>query len=124
MKQMNTKKNMIRYGDPLMGSGRRRRGGYPALNDNDRSPEVAAMNAHLRASVFRDQENRRQSRAAPRLTNGAALSRTGAGSFLHLAREYDLQARDKFAKEAVLFAFIVALATWPIIHALSAMAAR
>ncbi|MEP6670678.1 MAG: hypothetical protein ABJF10_16085 [Chthoniobacter sp.] len=52
MNHTNLHEEMIRYGDPLGASTRRKRRGYPVLPFNDRSPEVAAMNAHLRASAY------------------------------------------------------------------------
>ena len=57
MKQTNHQyEEMIRYGDPLMGGRRRKRRGYPAMNFDHRSPEVASMNAHLRATAYDGQE--------------------------------------------------------------------
>jgi hypothetical protein len=95
-----------------------------ALSYNDRSSEVAAMNAHLRASAYGEAQLERPSLPLPTLTNGAPRARHNIPSFLHLGREYDVQARDNFTKEAVLFALIVGLSLWPIIHAVQALAAR
>ena len=117
MKQTNNYEEIIRYGDPLMGGGRRRRRGYPAIHYNDRSPEVAAMNAHLKASAYGDETDRRQPQAAHRLTTHTVPTRNGIRSFLHLGRRYDTQARDNFKREAVLFVLIVAMSIWSIIHA-------
>lgn len=114
---------MIRYGEPFFGTTRRRSRTGATLAYNDRSPEVAAMNAHLRASAYGEGPLSAQP-AAPRLTNRAALTASKLRSFLHLGREYDFQARDNFAKEAVLFVFIAALSVWPMVHAIKAMAGR
>ena len=124
MKQTNTHENMIRYGDSPIAGGRRRRRGYRAANYQDLSPEATAMNAHLRAAAYGRQDLRRQLDTGPGLTNGAMALRNRTRSFLHLGRQYDIQARDNFASEAILFALIVALAAWPIIHAVQALAAR
>ena len=115
---------MIRYGEPFFGTTRRRRRSVAALAYNDRSPEVAAMNAHLRTAAYEGTRFEGEAGALSRLTNGAARTAGRIRSFLHLGRQYDLQARDNFKKEAVLLAFIVVLSIWPIIHAIKAMAGR
>ena len=117
MKQTNNHEQMIKYGDPLMSGGRRRRRRYPAINYNDRSPEVTAMNASLKASAYRDQSDRGQLESAFRLRNSAAFERDALPSFLHLGRQYDNQARDDFKREAIFFILISALSIWSIIHA-------
>lgn len=115
---------MIRYGEPFFGSTRRRSRGSMALSYNDRSPEVTAMNAHLRASAYDEAQLERGPGPLPSLTNGAARDRDRTRSFLHLGRQYDTQARDNFTKEAVFFALIIGLSIWPIVHAVQALAAR
>lgn len=117
MIQTNNHEQMIKYGDPLMSGGRRRSRGYPAINYNDRSPEVTAMNAHLRASAYGDQNDGEQLEPASRLTTSAAPARHTLRSLLHLGRRYNTQARDNFKREAVLFVLIAALSIWSIIHA-------
>lgn len=125
MKQTNHHdEEMIRYGDPLMGGGWRKRRAYPAINYHDRSPEVAAMNAHLRASAYDEQEGRKQAETASRLTNGAAVARNRMRSFLHLGRQYDTKARANFVREAMPLALLVTLSAWAIISAVQALAAR
>jgi len=114
MKQTNTHEEMIRYGDPLI-AGRRRKRGYPAINYNDRSPEVEAMNAHLRASAY--SETARSSQPTANHLDGAAAMPMRSRSFRNLLRDYDNQARDNFAKEAVFFTVIVSFGLlWPIVH--------
>jgi hypothetical protein len=115
---------MIRYGEPAFGATRRRRRGSMDLSYNDRSPEVTAMNAHLRASAYGEAQLERAAGPLPSLTNGAARARDRIRSFLHLGRQYDVQARDNFTKEAVFFALIIGLSIWPIVHAVQALAAR
>ena len=107
--------NLNTHNDPIGSSVRRRRRHLTSALYNDRSPEVLAMNAHLRASAY-----------APRpttdvdLSGGAAATRSG--SFLNLMRQYDNQARDNFSKEAALFAIITAITVvWPVIHTFSAI---
>ena len=69
------------------------------------------MNAHLRAAAYGRQE----------LFPPAANKR--ARSFLNLSRQYDTQARENFAKEAVIFAVIVIVAVaWPFIHSMRILA--
>ncbi len=91
---------------------------------NDRSPEVAAMNAHLRASSYPERADHERSNERPHLTSGDGLARKRLRSFLHLGRQYDTQARDNFISEAVLLVLIVVAAVWPIIHSVQAMTAR
>jgi hypothetical protein len=86
----------------------------PGDQYNDRSPAIAAMKAHLRASPYGDQEDRGQLGPMPRLTNDAVGTHNGMRSFLHLSRRYDTQARANFKREAALFLLIVALSIWSI----------
>ncbi len=123
MKQMNHHEKMIRYGNPLVTRTRRGQRGYPVMTYNDRSPEVAAMNAHLRASRYPEQTNEKRMSDRPRQMSDKMLIRNRMRSFLHLGKRYDTQARDNFIKEAVLFVLIVAASIWPIIHAVKAITA-
>lgn len=124
MRKTQQHEEIIRYGDPLTVGSRRRRGGYPVMTYNDRSPEVAAMNAHLRTSSYPERADENRSNERQRLTSGHTLLQNRMRSFLHLGRQYDTQARDNFISEAVLFALIVAASVWPIIQSVQAMAAR
>ena len=125
MKQTNHHdEEMTRYGNPLMGGGWRQRRGYPAINYNDRSPEVGAMNAQLRASAYPDLGGETDLEPASRLTNGAAVVSHRMKSFLHLGHQYDTKARDNFVREAILFALLVTLSAWAIISAVHALAVR
>lgn len=124
MKQRNDHEEMIRYGDPLMANSRRRRGGYPVTTYTDRSPEVMAMNAHLRATRHPRQKAEKRFSARSRLTSGNMLVPKRGHPFLHLGTEYDTQARDNFIKETILFVLIVAASVWPIVHTVQTMTAR
>ena len=123
MKQTNHHEEMIRYGDPLMAGARRRRGGYPVMTYNDRSPEVAAMNAHLRASRYPEKKDEKRFNVSSRLTSGNVFVQKRVHPFLHLGNQYDTLARDNFISEAVLFVLIVVASAWPIVHSVQAMAA-
>lgn len=116
MKQRNQHEDMIRYGEPLISSSRRRRGGYPVLTYNDRSPEVTAMNAHLRAARYLGHKAGKPFSARSRLTSGNSRVQNRAHPFLHLGTEYGTQARNNFIKEAILFVLILVASVWPIVH--------
>ena len=90
-------KNIIRYGEPFTRSFRRRNRGFTGANYNDRSPQVIAMNAHLRAAAYREGESRSSSAYD---ANGARVGAIETGSLPRLLRQYDNQARANFAKEA------------------------
>ncbi len=112
---MNTNKpnnNIVGYRDKFGASVRRRRRHLSAVVYNNRSPEMSAMNAHLRASLYGVSPMHRV-----HLGGGAAATRSG--SLLNLMRQYDNQARGNFSREAAFFAIITGLAVvWPIAHAL------
>lgn len=79
------------------------------------------MTAHLRASVYgeRNQTPPPSMDCVDLCDEAAAIKPV---SFLNLLREYDSQARDNFAKEAVVFTIIIALGMlWPIVHILRAL---
>ena len=99
----------INYRNPVIFRRRRRNvhlGGY-----NDGSAEIAAMNSHLRAAAYGSREL------------AAATANNSACSLLNLSREYDSQARDNFAKEAIAFAVIAIVAVaWPFIHGMQVLA--
>jgi|ERR1051325_199094 hypothetical protein len=59
MNYTNKHEEMIRYGDPLIAGIRRRRKGYPIISYKDRSPEVTAMNAHLRAAAYPERDDKK-----------------------------------------------------------------
>ena len=92
-------------------------------NGRHSAPQVAAMNAHWRASSDRAPREEEGASLSQRPTSDMAAVRHQMRSFLHLGNQYDTQARDNFTSEAVLFAVIVAAATWPIIHSVQAIAA-
>jgi len=79
------------------------------------------MRAYLRASAY--PEKGRSSRPATNHLDGAAAVTKRSGSFLNLLREYDNQARDNFAKEAVVFTIIIiAGLVWPVVQSVQALA--
>ncbi|MGH8093162.1 MAG: hypothetical protein ACREIF_06795 [Chthoniobacterales bacterium] len=100
MKQTSHFEEMIGYGSPLTAGERRRRGGYPVMTYNDRSPEVTAMNAHLRALRYPEQKDDRRFNVRSRLTSGNLLAQNRVHPFLYLGKRYDRQARDNFIREA------------------------
>jgi hypothetical protein len=89
----------------------RKRRGFPFPTYNDRSAEIVAMNAHLRAAAYGG-----ESQMQP-------TGNKSARSLLNLSREYDDQARDNFTKEAMIFALITIVAVaWPFIHGMQVLA--
>src|SRR3954469_2281643 len=118
---MNNKINHddIVYRYPLGLTTRPSRGGYRVAKFNDRSPEHRALLSHLRATAHpgKNRSGAEQLRPAPNLR-----AVDGARGLLRLGRQYDLQARDNFAKEAVLFGLIVlGAAAWPVIQSIRVM---
>ena len=99
----------INYRDPV--NFRRKRRSFPWTTYNDRPAEVAAMKSHLRAAAY------------PRRDSAPAQRTKSARALLHLSRDYDTQARDNFAKEAIAFAIITIVAVaWPFLHGMRALA--
>jgi hypothetical protein len=91
------------------------------MNYNDRSPEVAAMNAHLRASAYKE-ENHSSGTTADYLERGNGVATMRPRAFPRLLREYNSQARDNFVTDAILFTIIVlAGLVWPAIHTVRAL---
>ena len=90
------------------------------MNYNDRSPEVAAMNAHLRASAYKEDHNSGTTADYLNRGNGVATKRPRA--FFKLLREYNRQARDNFVTDAMLFTIIILTGlVWPAIHTVRAL---
>ena len=119
MKKHTHHETNIRYGEPLMASFRRRGRRFPGTLYNDRSPEIAAMTAHLRASAYGERKN--SSPANLDHTSGDAAT-FRARSFLNLGQEYDSQARSNFANEAFLFGIIIIVAlVWPVVQSVQAL---
>ena len=111
---INNQKNIIRYAEPFGRRFRRRNRGFSRVNYNDRSPQVIAMNAHLRAAAYREGGARSHSAYE---ADGAQAGAPKIGSLPGLLRQYDRQARDNFAKEALLFGIITAIGfVWPVVH--------
>ena len=96
---------------------RRRRHG--ALNFNDRSPEYRAMTAHLRSARYASQ--RENALALPNRANGDDTGVSRIQPFLNLRRSYDAQVRRNFVRDVFLFAVIVTMSAWAIVHAVRAM---
>jgi hypothetical protein len=113
--------NVIMYRHPLGVIVRPKRAGYRFINFDDRSPEHKAMLAHLRATGYPCDQSRSQPRANDSRLNRSWLGR--ARRLLKLGREYEVAARDNFAREAALFCVIglVGIA-WPTIHIMKALA--
>jgi hypothetical protein len=113
--------NVIMYRHPLGVIVRPKRAGYRFINFDDRSPEHGAMLAHLRATGYPGDQSRSQPRANDSRLNRLWLGR--ARTLLKLGREYEVAARDNFAREAALFCVIglVGIA-WPTIHIMKALA--
>ena len=86
MRKQNHQEETINYREPFGSSFRGRRRKFTGVNYNDRSPEAAAMNAHLRASAY-SEENRSSARVADQVDreNGVAAKRPRA--FFKLLRE-------------------------------------
>ena len=121
MRKQNHQEETINYREPFGTSFRRRRRAFTGVNYNDRSPEVAAMNAHLRASAY-SEENRRSSRIADYLDRGHGAATVRSRAFPKLLREYNSQARDNFVTDAMLFTIIIlAGVAWPAIHTVRAL---
>lgn len=121
MRKQNHREETINYREPFGSSFRGRRRKFTGVNYNDRSPEAAAMNAHLRASAY-SEENRSSARVADQVDreNGVAAKRPRA--FFKLLREYNSQARDNFVTDAMLFTIIIlAGLVWPAIHTVRAL---
>ena len=109
---------IINYGQPFNSSFRWRRRRFAGLNFNDWAPEMTGMHAHLRASAYRDKQHAARSANRLHSNNSAGAERTGLS--FNLLREYENQVRDNFAKEAGLFAIIIAIGlVWPIAHVLN-----
>jgi hypothetical protein len=99
----------IHHREPLL-TYRRKRRGFPFARYNHTSPEVGAMNAHLRAAAYGGK-------------NAVSPNNNSARSFLDLSREYDSQARSNFTREAIVFAVIAIVAiAWPFIHSMQVFA--
>jgi hypothetical protein len=121
MKQHTHQQETINYREPFGTSFRRRRREFTGVNYNDSSPEVAAMNAHLRASAYKD-ENRSSASTADYLDRGNGVVTIRPRAFPKLLREYNSQARDNFVTDAMLFTIIIlAGLVWPAIHTVRAL---
>jgi hypothetical protein len=105
--------HIIAYREPLSTVPRRQRR-FGRVTYNDRSPEVSAMNAHLRVSAYPERVSTAQGTDLNARAGAAPIRRR---SFLNLLREYDKQARDNFSKEAVPFLILTVMAlAWPIFY--------
>jgi hypothetical protein len=121
MKKQNNDE-VVMYRHPFGATVRRKGRYYQVINYNDRSTDSGVRIAHLRAAAYRD---RKQSKASPTRSQPKRAGRSAqhARGFLALGREYDIQARDNFAKEALLFCVIVVGGVaWPVIESVRALA--
>ena len=121
MKKEHHQEETSNYGEPLGTSFRRRRPAFTGMTYNDRCPEIAAMNAHLRASAY-SEENRRSASTGDYLHRGNGVATMRPRAFPKLLREYNSQARDNFVTDAMLFTIIIlAGLVWPAIHTVRAL---
>ena len=121
MTKQNHQEETINYREPFGTSFRRRRRGFTGMNYNDRSQEVMAMNAHLRASAYKE-ENHSSGTTADYLDRGNGVATMRPRAFPRLLREYNSQARDNFVTDAILFTIIIlAGLVWPAIHTVRAL---
>ncbi len=121
MTNPNHQEQSTNYREPFGTSFRRRRRAFAGVNYNDRSPEVAAMNAHLRASAYTEEDRRSASRT-DYLARGNGVPTIRPRTFPKLLREYNSQARDNFMTDAMLFTIIIlAGLVWPAIHTVRAL---
>lgn len=90
-------------------------------NYDNGAGETGPMIARLRAETYR--YRKRKTRLGQVSTRAARHSPQHVRGLLNLGRQYDVQARDNFAKEAVLFGVILVVAVaWPAILSLKALA--
>jgi hypothetical protein len=90
-------------------------------NRDDSARETGPMIARLRGRAYR--YRKRKARLGEGPTKSAGSFSQHARGLLHLSRQYDAQAQDNFAKEAVLFCVIIVFAlAWPAILSLRALA--
>ena len=83
--------------------------------------ETGPTIARLRAKAYRDRK--REARLGQAPAKSARHFSQHARGLLNLGRQYDVQARDNFAKEAVLFCVLLVFAVaWPAILSLRALA--
>ena len=103
----------IRCGEPFVLSFRKRRQ-FPVTYANERSPEVAAMTAHLSATAYVEQKD---GRGANWDHAGDGAMRVRPRSLLTLSRAYDSEARSNFVNEAFCFGIIIIVAwVWPFVQ--------
>lgn len=118
---INSHNHIVSYGEPFSRRVRRRNRGFAGVNYNYRSPQVIAMNAHLRASAYCEDESRSSS-----AWNGddAQVRALELHSLPKLLRQYDNEARENFTKEALVFAIITAIGfVWPMAHTMRVLSA-
>jgi|tagenome__1003787_1003787.scaffolds.fasta_scaffold18404631_1 hypothetical protein len=107
--------DIINYGTPVSSSFGRRHRRFAALRFNDRSPEVSALHAHLRASAYAEKGHTCSSVDIFDRHNPAAV--TGTGVSANLLREYDNEVSANFLREAMLFGVIAVIGlVVPIVH--------
>ena len=119
MKEANNLDNLIMRRVPFGVTTQSRRRPHGAINFNDRSPEYRAMMAQLRSARY---ASNRSITAASKEPPGDGK---GAGfriqPFLQLRRSYEAQARKNFVRDVILFAVIVTISVWALIHAVRAL---
>lgn len=121
MKEQNND-DTVMYRNPFGMTVRRKGRYYQVINYNDRSSDSGVMIAHLRAAVHRARKQEKASLTGAQ-PKRASRSLQHARGLLNLGRQYDVQARDNFAKEAVLFCVILIVAVaWPAVESLKVFA--
>jgi hypothetical protein len=121
MKEQNNDE-VVMYRHPFGATVRRGGRYYQVIHYNDRSTDSGVRIAHLRAAAYRDRKESQASRMRSQPKTAGRSARHARG-FLTLGREYDIQARDNFAREALLFCVIVVGAlAWPVIEGIRALA--
>ena len=95
MKLNNHKNGIINYGTPFGRAFGTRRRRWSALNYNDRSPELWAMNAYLRVSAHREKDRT----STNSLADSSGRTATATGSFVNLLRAYDNQVSANFTRK-------------------------
>jgi hypothetical protein len=119
MKEAHNNNNLLMRRDPFGVMIRPWRRRYGSIRFNDRSPEYRAMMAELRSARYASNS----AVSPPPVPAGGDDSRVSkVQPFLNLRRNYDAQARNNFVRDVFLFAVIVVISAWAVVHAVRALA--
>jgi hypothetical protein len=120
MKKQNND-DIIMHRHPFGMTNQQKRSARRITNCEGGAGETGPIIARLRAKAYR--YRKRKTRLAEGPTKWAGGSSQHARGLLDLGRQYDVQARDNFAKEAILFCVIIVVAVaWPAILSLRVLA--